>query len=196
MQRHYSPKFWHYGYENAEEIHVFTHGCIYNGSNIYGVFFGYADKRNEWGEVQGFVSPNRAAMAGVIRALEITKGDTRVLYLHTSNRLMVDQLERWIPLWKRKGYQHRLPEHAENAELVDALAACLSARQSEAVFEQIPNPDKVPGCTLAISLALDGYTSQLKRRSSTMPAHRAAFMPATTANRRSSSSQCRQSLAA
>lgn len=58
MECHYSDSFWHFGYENAKEIHVFVHGSVYKSSkgalrNTYGIWFGFADKRNEWGEIAG-----------------------------------------------------------------------------------------------------------------------------------------------
>lgn len=174
MNRHYSQTFWHYGYENETELHVFVHGAIRQNAdatetNVFGIFFGYADKRNSWGEFEGAASSERAEIAAMIRALALVQNDNRILHVHTTNIQLVDNLEQWMSSWIATKFQndHDLGNNV-NADLIQCLALLLKMRTQDVYFESIYQAAKVPGCALAISLALESTRQNTAQRKYTM----------------------------
>lgn len=159
MNHHYNPNFWHYGYENETELHVFVYGAVRHSmsgrsNNVFGIFFGYADKRNSWGETEGPASSERAQLGAVNKALALVQNDNRILYVHTTNVQVVDRLEHWIAVWTETKFQQQYDlEDSANADLIGSLAKLLEARTRDVYFESIYHAAKVPGCALAISLA-------------------------------------------
>jgi len=142
-------------------VAVYTDGaCSSNGHagarGGIGVYFGPRDERNvsERLPADGPTHTNqRAELAAIVRALEVTKHVRERILIHTDSAYSIGCATLWLAGWKRNGWRNSKKEPVANQDLVRALDAAIEARRGPTEFRKVKGHSGDPGNEAADALA-------------------------------------------
>jgi ribonuclease HI len=143
-----------------ETLAVYTDGaCSANGSSGarggIGVYFGAGDVRNVSERLpDGRAHTNqRAELAAIVRALQITVRERATVVVHTDSAYSIGCATEWLAGWKRNGWLNSKRQPVANQDLVRALDAAIEARCGPTLFRKVKGHSTDAGNNAADRLA-------------------------------------------
>ncbi|MGD2019802.1 MAG: ribonuclease HI [Thiohalocapsa sp.] len=114
----------------AAPVEVYTDGaCKGNpGPGGWGALLRWGPHEKELRGGEPGTTNNRMELMAVIQALEALTRPSRVV-VHVDSRYVQDGVERWMPRWKRNGWQTRERKPVKNRDLWERLDRALARHQ-------------------------------------------------------------------
>lgn len=143
---------------------IYTDGsCLHNGTSRaragYGVYFGPGDERNVAAKlIEGEKTNNRAEMAAIITALELSASHPGIVEIHSDSSYCSQGITSWIQNWKRNGWMTSQKTVVKNKDLWIKMDSLYNegGRKDRIKFIWVKAHNGTPGNEAADRLANQG----------------------------------------
>jgi ribonuclease HI len=149
---------------SARVVEIYTDGaCSGNpGPGGWGAVLDYGGREKElYGGEAGKTTNNRMELMAAIRALESLTRAVPV-HLYTDSIYLRNGITKWLPSWKRNGWQTAAKQPVKNADLWQRLEAAV--KRHDVDWRWVKGHAGDPGNERADALANRGMTEAMRGR--------------------------------